>query len=81
MPRLDVFLGNAGVTGFKWHRPGKHKRMIAVNIISTIYLDILMLPNLKGLCKGVLEPAPSGDRIERRPHNDGVPQVEATKHI
>jgi NAD(P)-dependent dehydrogenase (short-subunit alcohol dehydrogenase family) len=47
LPRLDVLLENAGVAGNKWSLAGTHERMIAVNVISTFYLAILMLPKLK----------------------------------
>ena len=47
LPRLDVLLENAGVAGYKWIRAGAHERMIAVNVISTFYLAMLMLPKLK----------------------------------
>ena len=47
LPRLDVLLENAGVAGYKWSLAGVHERMIAVNVISTFYLAMLMLPKLK----------------------------------
>lgn len=47
LPRLDVLLENAGVAGSKWSVAGGHERHIAVNVISTFYLAMLMLPKLK----------------------------------
>ncbi|KAL2045114.1 hypothetical protein ABVK25_012219 [Lepraria finkii] len=51
LPRLDVLLENAGVAGSKWSLAGGHERQIAVNVISTLYLAILMLPKLKSSAK------------------------------
>jgi NAD(P)-dependent dehydrogenase (short-subunit alcohol dehydrogenase family) len=51
LPRLDVLLENAGVAGYKWSLAGAHERMIAVNVISTFYLAMLMLPKLKSSAK------------------------------
>ena len=47
LPRLDVFLENAGVAGDKFQLAGEYERMIAVNVVSTIYLAMLLLPKLK----------------------------------
>jgi NAD(P)-dependent dehydrogenase (short-subunit alcohol dehydrogenase family) len=51
LPRLDVLLENAGVAGYKWSLAGRHERMVAVNVISTFYLAMLMLPKLKSSAK------------------------------
>lgn len=51
LPRLDVLLESAGVAGYKWYQAGKHERMVAVNVISTFYLALLMLPKLKASAK------------------------------
>ncbi len=51
LPRLDVLLENAGVAGFAWEVAGGHERMIAVNVISTFYLAVLMLPKLNSSAK------------------------------
>ena len=45
--RLDVFLENAGIAGYSWAFANGHERMVAVNVISTFYLAMLMLPKLK----------------------------------
>lgn len=47
LPRLDVLLENAGVAGNTWSLVGKHERMVAVNVISTFYLAMLLLPKLQ----------------------------------
>lgn len=51
LPRLDVLLENAGVAGYKWSLAGGHERIVAVNVISTFYLAMLMLPKLKSSAK------------------------------
>ena len=51
LPRLDVLLENAGVAGSKWYLAGGHERMVAVNVISTFYLAMLLLPKLKSSAK------------------------------
>ena len=51
LPRIDVLLENAGVAGDKWSLAGAHERMVAVNVISTFYLAMLMLPKLKSVAK------------------------------
>ncbi|KAK4696465.1 hypothetical protein P7C71_g1449, partial [Lecanoromycetidae sp. Uapishka_2] len=51
LPRLDVLLESAGVAGYRWYQAGKHERMVAVNVISTFYLALLMLPKLKASAK------------------------------
>src|SRR5271156_6863642 len=51
LPRLDVLLENAGVAGYKWSLEGDHERMVKVNVISTFYLAMLMLPKLKSSAK------------------------------
>lgn len=51
LPRLDVLLENAGVAGSTWALAGGHERMVAVNVISTFYLAMLMLPKLKSSAK------------------------------
>ncbi|KAF7561667.1 hypothetical protein G7046_g2472 [Stylonectria norvegica] len=47
LPRVDVFLENAGIAGDKFKLAGGHERMVTVNVISTFYLALLMLPKLK----------------------------------
>ena len=49
LKRLDVLLENAGVAGDKSFdlTANGHERMIDVNVISTFYLAVLMLPKLK----------------------------------
>jgi NAD(P)-dependent dehydrogenase (short-subunit alcohol dehydrogenase family) len=49
--RLDVLLENAGVASEKWYNSNDHERMIDVNVISTFYLALLMLPKLKESAK------------------------------
>lgn len=49
--RLDVLLENAGVAGTKWNNSNGHEQMIDVNVISTFYLALLMLPKLKASAK------------------------------
>ena len=51
LPRLDVLLENAGVAGYKWFLAEGHERMVTVNVISTFYLAMLMLPKLKSSAK------------------------------
>ena len=51
LKRLDILLENAGVAGDKWHTSNGHERMIDVNVISTFYLALLMLPKLKSTAK------------------------------
>jgi NAD(P)-dependent dehydrogenase (short-subunit alcohol dehydrogenase family) len=52
LKRLDVLLENAGIAGDKWHTTSNgHERMIDVNVISTFYLALLMLPKLKSSAK------------------------------
>lgn len=51
LPRLDVLLENAGIAGFKRVQAGRHERIVAVNVISTFYLAMLMLPKLKASAK------------------------------
>jgi NAD(P)-dependent dehydrogenase (short-subunit alcohol dehydrogenase family) len=51
LPRLDVLLENAGVAGYKWSLAEGHERTITVNVISTFYLAMLMLPKLKSSAK------------------------------
>ena len=51
LPRLDVLLENAGVASNAWFTAGAHERMVAVNVISTFYLAMLMLPKLKSSAK------------------------------
>jgi NAD(P)-dependent dehydrogenase (short-subunit alcohol dehydrogenase family) len=51
LPRIDVLLENAGVAGATFSLAGGHERMIAVNVIGTIYLALLMLPKLKASAK------------------------------
>lgn len=51
LPRLDVFLENAGVAGYDWAMANGHERMVAVNVIGTFYLALLLLPKLKASAK------------------------------
>ena len=51
LPRLDVLLESAGVAGTKWYQAGNQERMVAVNVISTFYLAMLLLPKLKSSAK------------------------------
>ena len=51
LPRLDVLLENAGVAGSKWSLAEGHERTVTVNVISTFYLAMLMLPKLKSSAK------------------------------
>lgn len=51
LPRLDVLLENAGIATKEWILAGGHERTIAVNVISTFYLAMLMLPKLKSSAK------------------------------
>lgn len=51
LPRIDVLLENAGVAGYKFERMEGHERMIAVNVISTFYVALLLLPKLKSSAK------------------------------
>jgi NAD(P)-dependent dehydrogenase (short-subunit alcohol dehydrogenase family) len=47
LPRLDVVLENAGVVETKWSLAEGHERTITINVISTFYLALLLLPKLK----------------------------------
>ena len=47
LKRLDVLLENAGVATRNWNDSNGHERTIDVNVISTFYLALLMLPKLK----------------------------------
>lgn len=51
LPRLDILLENAGVATQRWAVDGGHERTIAVNVISTFYLALLLLPKLKSSAK------------------------------
>ena len=51
LKRLDVLLENAGVAAGKWYDSNGHERTIDVNVISTFYLALLMLPKLKSSAK------------------------------
>ena len=51
LPRVDVLLENAGVAGETFSLAGGHERMVAVNVISTFYLALLILPKLKASAK------------------------------
>lgn len=51
LPRVDVFLENAGVASETFSDAGGHERMVAVNVISTFYLALLMLPKLRASAK------------------------------
>jgi NAD(P)-dependent dehydrogenase (short-subunit alcohol dehydrogenase family) len=51
LPRLDILLENAGVAGYKWELSQGHERMVQINVISTFYLAMLMLPKLKSSAK------------------------------
>ncbi|TVY45475.1 Short chain dehydrogenase [Lachnellula occidentalis] len=53
LPRLDILLENAGITTNNWEiiKGIGHERTIAINVISTFFLAILMLPKLKSSAK------------------------------
>jgi len=51
LPRLDVLLENAGIATGKWTLSQGHERTVTVNVISTFYLAMLMLPKLKSSAK------------------------------
>lgn len=52
LKRVDVLLENAGLAaGEKWITANGHERGITVNVISTIYLALLMLPKMKATAK------------------------------
>lgn len=46
LPRVDVLLENAGIATNKWEIVQRHERTIAINVISTFYLAMAMLPKL-----------------------------------
>jgi len=51
LPRLDVLLENAGIAASKWDISEGHEKTITVNVISTFYLALLLLPKLKASAK------------------------------
>ncbi|TVY16269.1 Short chain dehydrogenase sol3 [Lachnellula arida] len=53
LPRLDILLENAGIATHDWEivQGIGHERTIAINVISTFFLAILMLPKLKSSAK------------------------------
>lgn len=46
LPRVDVLLENAGIATNNWEIVQGHERTIAINVISTFYLAMVMLPKL-----------------------------------
>jgi NAD(P)-dependent dehydrogenase (short-subunit alcohol dehydrogenase family) len=51
LPRVDVLLANAGISAKRWEIVQGHERTITVNVISTFYLAMLMLPKLKSTAR------------------------------
>ena len=51
LPRLDILLEDACVAGSKWSVAGGRERYVAVNVISSFYLAMLMLPKLRSSAK------------------------------
>ncbi|TVY53494.1 Short chain dehydrogenase sol3 [Lachnellula cervina] len=51
LPRLDVLLENAGIAAVKWQVFEGHESTLTVNVISTFYLALLLLPKLKSSAK------------------------------
>jgi len=51
LPRLDVLLENAGIAASKWQVFEGHESTLTVNVISTFYLALLLLPKLKSSAK------------------------------
>jgi len=51
LPRIDVLLENAGIAASKWEVVQGHERTIVINVISTFYLAMLLLPKLKSSAK------------------------------
>jgi NAD(P)-dependent dehydrogenase (short-subunit alcohol dehydrogenase family) len=51
LPRIDVLLENAGIATPEFSLANGHERMVAVNVISTFYLALLLLPKLKSSAK------------------------------
>ena len=49
--RIDALLENAGVASDTWNTSNGHERTIDINVISTFYLALLMLPKLKASAK------------------------------
>ena len=51
LPRIDALVENAGVAGESFSTVGGRERLSSVNVISTFYLALLMLPKLKAVAK------------------------------
>ncbi|KIX94946.1 uncharacterized protein Z520_09256 [Fonsecaea multimorphosa CBS 102226] len=51
LPRIDVLLENAGIATRKYSQAEGHERTITVNVISTFFLALLLLPKLKSTAK------------------------------
>lgn len=51
LSRVDVLLNNAGVLTFDWNIVQSHECTIAINVISTFYLSLAMLPKLKATAR------------------------------
>jgi len=51
LPRLDILLENAAIATTTWELAEGHERTITVNVISTFYLALLLLPKLKSTAK------------------------------
>ncbi|TVY43255.1 Short chain dehydrogenase [Lachnellula subtilissima] len=51
LPRLDVLLENAGIAAGKWQVFEGHESTLTVNVISTFYLALLLLPKLVSSAK------------------------------
>lgn len=47
LPRIDIFIANAGVAPVKFSRVEGEEEMITVNVISTFLLALLMMPKLE----------------------------------
>jgi NAD(P)-dependent dehydrogenase (short-subunit alcohol dehydrogenase family) len=51
LPRLDAVVENAGIAASAWSLAEGHERTVTVNVISTFYLALLLLPVLKSSAK------------------------------
>lgn len=47
LDRLDVLVGNAGVLMFSWQMAEEDEMTITVNVVSTFFLSLLVLPKLR----------------------------------
>ncbi|KAL8864476.1 MAG: hypothetical protein Q9198_009839, partial [Flavoplaca austrocitrina] len=47
LPRIDIFIANAGVAPVKFTRVEGEEEMITVNVVSTFLLSLLMMPKLQ----------------------------------